>query len=547
MDIPDIPNIEETKNLYTTYKLQSENMELKLKEYNEYIRNLEEYEEKIEEKKSLESSIEEIDRSIQDKENYKKDIIRLRTIDVESLRNELEDLQKEKLEISVKAEKYSSYIKSKENLENYINDLQYKISKIKIENIEDCKFNESDIETYDNKKSEILKTINSQDLEYQLMRGGICPTCGQEKKSTMGITVEELNKKRDNSQKQLEEINNKISEIKREIKDYNTKLSNIESIKLNKSNLEKSIEKYMESLNNLEIIEKPNSNLEDIDSKISEIKETISSYESKKKKSDEIKEFNQKIESDISNLLTKKEMNEKALSNFSSLSKPKVVDKIDDIKYNDILSKVKDCEKEINIYEQKLEEKERIEKHNKEIRKQKEENNKKITSISKDIESKEHKITVLKELRSHVSKGFTSFLIDKGSEFIKEKMNEFFFNAYGRYEITYENDNKGISFYYKDFDDEVHSEVNMASGYEQQVLSVAFRNALCHIQKLGLFFVDEIDSNSSGEKSVELYKTIFDQPMFENIICITHSEDAKEYIQQLPDSQVVSIEKGKLK
>ena len=69
-------------------------------------------------------------------------------------------------------------------------------------------------------------------------------------------------------------------------------------------------------------------------------------------------------------------------------------------------------------------------------------------------------------------------------------MNEVFSKAYGKYNITLTKDGKGIDFFYSDGKNKLTS-VNMASGFEKQLLSVSFRLALSYLQNLGIFVFDE--------------------------------------------------------
>ena len=118
-------------------------------------------------------------------------------------------------------------------------------------------------------------------------------------------------------------------------------------------------------------------------------------------------------------------------------------------------------------------------------------------------------------------------------------MTELFQTSYGRYSTSLQKDSSGVNFYYTG-EKEIFSPVSMASGYEKQLLSITFRLALASLHQLGIFIFDEIDSDSDEENSLRLYKTIMNQK-FDQIFIITHKENTKEYLSNLPDCKIFEM------
>ena len=68
--------------------------------------------------------------------------------------------------------------------------------------------------------------------------------------------------------------------------------------------------------------------------------------------------------------------------------------------------------------------------------------------------------------------------------------------------------------------------------------------ALSSLQDLGLFIVDEVDSNASTEKSLALYENLLNEESIGQFFIITHNDETKEFIGNQQGSKIFTIEKG---
>jgi len=124
-------------------------------------------------------------------------------------------------------------------------------------------------------------------------------------------------------------------------------------------------------------------------------------------------------------------------------------------------------------------------------------------------------------------------------------MNLFFQKAYSKYTITFQQSKRSLDFFYG-YQDMIQAPVEMASGYEKEVLSIAFRVALSSLQNLGLMSLDEIDSFASDEKSMKLFNTLFNESNIEQFFVITHNESSKEMIRNEYNVSAYELNEGKL-
>jgi hypothetical protein len=59
--------------------------------------------------------------------------------------------------------------------------------------------------------------------------------------------------------------------------------------------------------------------------------------------------------------------------------------------------------------------------------------------------------------------------------------------------------------------------------------------------------LDEVDSDGSGDKSMQLYDAIINNMTDTQFFCITHSEDTKEMLLQQNGSKEFKIVEGEIK
>ena len=86
----------------------------------------------------------------------------------------------------------------------------------------------------------------------------------------------------------------------------------------------------------------------------------------------------------------------------------------------------------------------------------------------------------------------------------------------------------------------------MASGMERAVLAIAFRVALSSLNNLGLMILDEIDSDGSNERSMQLYEALLENVGSHQLFVITHCEETKEWLLQQNGSKEFNVINGKI-
>jgi DNA repair exonuclease SbcCD ATPase subunit len=495
LDVPELIDIEYIKNEFQLLEKYKEVYELKNKFYEKYLVEKTEYDKAykiIEENQEFilkyYASLDELDKS-QIEYNH--------TESEEELREQLSKYETEKLNQEHKTEKINSittYIdRHQKNIDKYNKDLEKYI----LRRIQECSTTKEDIVKQEQLVLDFEIKQSKYKEELKLARQGKCPTCGKD----YIVDIDKLQKEfEDNSQNMLMH-RAQLTLLKNQLDNYNKEINEQETIKIQRQNIitmiqseQAIIEKYKEELKGV-IPQEENTFLIDYDSLLKDIKDKL---ENRRR----VQLYNVQISNQIRELENKIKVSQSLIDQYKDIKRPEEIEKpnmYDKEKY-DILNK------EIIIHEQKVKEKERIEKYNEDIKIEQSKDQIKIKELSTIIDSVSYQIQILKESRQVLDKEFSAYLIDKGASFIKEKMNDFFQRAYGRYEITFNQDKNSIDFFYGD--EGSVSPVGMASGFERSLLAIAFRIALASLQNLGLIIFDEVDSDASVDKSLSLYETL---------------------------------------
>jgi len=233
--------------------------------------------------------------------------------------------------------------------------------------------------------------------------------------------------------------------------------------------------------------------------------------------------LNNKLVNDLKEIQYKIDLEKNTLNN-QIVEKPNEVNKpieFDNSEYIQISNKINEQENAIKDYDQIIE-------YNKWVKETEITNNKKINENQKQLDELRNTVSIKDKTKKIIEKDFSSWLIEKGSVFIQEKMNQFFLKSYGKFTIDLKQDAKSIDFYYSENGSDFLN-VALASGYEISALSTAFRVALCSLQNINIFILDEVDSFSSNDNSLKLYNAIL-QENFEQIMAITHYDETRDLL-----------------
>lgn len=523
----DLPNIEQIK-----YDLQEQESEKEKKEKNDRLKQeyeilLSEYSKKLTRKEELESLIESIRSKINSfpREEYKEsEYLKLR----EENWTQETNLKNYKHSLVL----FSNYQKQKETLLS-------KLLKLETEkkNIEFVKIPEL---SFDNESVEIdQETLNSLQLKFKevenhlkLIEQGKCPTCGQSFENT---SLKDLVLEKNNLQTEIDGFKKAISEKQLQLKE-NEKL--VRYNQLEKSKLDSLTKQIVElnyefnELNDLQQVSKPEEILIDasLPMKVKELEEQKLRFEEYEKN---ISTFNKKLieyESELKNITLIEQPIKPNLTRSS----------YDEVEH-------KRLQKEVNIYEQKVSELNRIKTNNEKIENDKKENQNLIKEKDLIYYNIQEEIRILEQSKTLLDKQYSSYVIEKGTSYVEKQMNIFFQKCYPKYEVFFRQteNKKSIDFFYTNGENERIYSASLCSGFEKQLLAMSFRVALASITKVGFIILDEIDSDASEYNSINLYSNLLDSNLFNQVICITHKEETKSVLMNNYSAKLIEMESVK--
>lgn len=409
-------------------------------------------------------------------------------------------------------DRISSQTVTKSNLEVQVIDLKNS----RVDEIIPSASKEQVVELSDEIKK-LTFEISSLDKEIKSLKDRKCPynfNCEKLK----DVSVETYEKEKEDKQKEVIRLQGILEVKSKQWVDYekavkvNKELESTLSLMIKDiETLDKSIFELNETHSNIVI------QTEDFDKTITDLKYQIVTIEDT---------YSQKIESEISDV--KKEIDNRSVrSEFSKKSE------------------YESLKNQIIIYDTKVKELERIKTHNAELETKQNLNNRYIRTKENTVDAIRNRLVVLDKTKDVIDKDFSSYIISKGAEVIKTKMNNFFQRAYGRYFITFEQDKSSIDFYYSDGENKLTSTL-LASGHEKSVLAMANRLALCSLHDLGILICDEIDNMASDDMSVKLYNTLLNEEHINQFIVISHCELTKEMLSLRNDCSTFIINSGEV-
>ena len=495
-ELPDISELSKTLQLQETYKKVTEkNKQLQ----STYDMELSVYKKELDKQNQIKKELEE-------KENQLSSISS-KDFD-ETLYSNLLAQKKEYefqlLEYEQKKKNRSNYLIKLQQLEFKQKSLQEKINAVKLYRLSTLEYDENDLKIINENIQNLSVKLKQLRSHEKLAREGKCPSCGQDFKH---------------------DLNSLLLEIDTVKAEYDTFVSEYE---MKKSSLDDYVKKNLENSKNREIIKVYKSDLVNVTDEINSLVEVVepenlqidelflknlTSLEKEKGEYEKNKQLIDFLKKQIDGLKFE-------ISRFTELKKPIEPSYEKEMFDETIYLSVK---KELNIYEERKSRSLFVENHNKKVREE-EENHK--TSI-KDKEIIYYnligEISILEESRTILDKQFSSYLIEKGTEYVEFQMNNFFQRCYSRYTVYFRQteSKNSIDFFYTDKVGKIVS-ASLCSGFEKQLLSIAFRVALASITGLGFLVLDEIDSDASEENSIKLYSNLIHSSLFSQIVCISH-------------------------
>ena len=367
------------------------------------------------------------------------------------------------------------------------------------------------------------KTNNSNFISYQsslvslqererLHKAGKCPTCGtptdfianenNEEKIAQVTRSISISKARD------EEIDKEINELQDKVNlatsNSNSQKVKIESAKQLKAQAEKRIESIKAEIDNTTI--------------------DVSDYQL-------IIDLKTKEKTEKSENLTKLQA---IYDSFAETEKQKKVYDDAIASFNDIFLK--------NSW---------IETENKKVRDDIVATNKKIDEIKALNVQYSQQQGYYKEARKVLDTDLPNYLIVKTCARIEQEMNSIIKIVFPTMDLKLFQSKKGVEFYYKkDNPADTSKKENllnavMASGFESQLLSVAFKVALCKAYNLSFAILDEVDAFASDSSSEKIFTSLIDSKVFDQMFIITHKASTREVIKAIaPNCSAYHVEKG---
>ena len=168
------------------------------------------------------------------------------------------------------------------------------------------------------------------------------------------------------------------------------------------------------------------------------------------------------------------------------------------------------------------------------------ENEKNRQDVQEQLNEIAELIRIVETSKIVLKREFPSFVISKLVKNLEMYMNDFLLQTYaGRYKVSLKESKDALLIVYGPKD----ADVKLASGYEKQVFSSAYRYAKELIQGFGMAILDEVDSAASDENSQLFYKTLAELP-YEQIIVISHKEETRTLLEKDFGAEVIEFSFG---
>lgn len=464
--------------------------------------------------------------------------------------------------------------KLKEDLEKCTNSIKEKDNKIRqlhedllsIQQIEKYNLLKTDIEKHNLKdlKSQIEEATSKQTLlenETQLnlqalqvlksMELGVCPNCGQK-------TTDILNHLPENAE-EIKSIFKKYStkeNIEEHIKELKIENNELNIQKINLKNWFDETSKKQEELNSLNINEAAfvkfkNVNVKSLMEEIDKVTKDGYLQEALKKNSmlelENLKEP-QKIsttEKDIEGI--RKSLLEEIKEIEQQDKKIIVVDT------QTLFNTKKDLETQRNEYNALILQYENIINNNKQIEvlnKQslldKENNEKELNNLRIELQHIDIEIKQLKNVKKILSEDLPNYITVEVCNKLTSYLNDFIHNIFPNMFVSISQTKRGVVFKYY-FEKHTPASIKLLSGFEKQLLSIAWKVVISNLYNVDILFLDEADSFGSEDYSYLMYKKLIELNLFNQLFFISHSADMLQRIKEEYDVTTFEFcEKGEI-
>ncbi len=365
----------------------------------------------------------------------------------------------------------------------------------------------SEITNLENKRSEVIADLATAKAELasiqkhiSLINKGKCPECGHEFTSSDKDTYE----------KQLNEANQKIESLTATQNELFAKISSQK-----------------------DLYSKTSSDVSNITNEVNLLNNKLSNIQQSKPKLEEQVSY---LESAAVAELTQKKTELSSLESTEASIKLEQENLAKDLKVYETLNvDLRNAQQQINILSQQALNRNNIINQNNniltEIQNLESASNEQISlveNLHRDEAVDKEVATLLDELRDYA--------VIKACDKLEAKLNSFVKIIFPTMFIRLYQNKSGVEFFYDtsgkpNLKKEDLSNAKMASGFEKAALSIAFKVAVCKAYKLPFAFFDEADEKGSEINSANLFRSLLNSNVFEQVFIISQKSIVRETIQ----------------
>jgi DNA repair exonuclease SbcCD ATPase subunit len=534
-DVPVLPNIDEykvklsqleaVKEKYDNYESFLKTYAIELKNYNSYIDNLQRL--KKEEKEIL-ATLE----SLKTKEvSFDSEILDSKNLELSKLELQIQANNKSKESYDKKVEAISKLVKESKELHLAIASLviEDKISETII--LDD----KAKLDALKEENTKIKITCDSLRKSIKLHEQGKCPECGQDAPHVDIQNIKNTLVKLEDELKNLPDI---INDLAGKIKENEEKNKVTDSNLNTKKNLSEKLERLTIDISNSQ------GELDSLSYTPLDV-DYLKTVESLKKEINTLKEEKKLKESYDTDLKDASLSLQSIVKNIASLVvveeplEPRKPKEDFDIKEYD------NTKKEVNIYEEKVAQRDSIIKENEQIALEEENHDIRLKKIKEEIESSEIDLTEIELARNIGDKQLSPWLLERSTTNLITILNHYFQKIFPQYEIIFKQVGKDTEFYYMHKEIQFPAKIELASGFQKQAMALALRASLTLLSGTNIFLGDEIDSDAKPHNAIKLYDTLA-KCNFDQYFCITQKDETVEHLKNNYGAKIFYIEKGKI-
>lgn len=399
----------------------------------------------------------------------------------------------------------------------------------------DFNTNQENVNVFSTEFDKLVSEANDMTEGLRVLKAveaGICPTCHQP--TTDLCNLEEYNYLKPYTSRGLQQLNQDLIDQKVKIegvKNHLNEASNFAAI--NKSKME-TVAKYKELPKELEDVK-----VEDLKSKLDEMTTKNEGINKELKVArEELSKIEgmesaltvpvaprinvEAIETRIKELDVKEaEVNSKLEGIKKELSNKKSVEELEaEIKKIDFSAE----EAKVKKYDEvEAQNKSTIE-FNKKIEESEKQSKVKISEFEKELDTVSDDIKTCDEARVVIGKDLLNFITLKTCKKLENELNNFFNVIFPNLVVELKQKGKGVQFFYGKKNLKKRSDIRNTSGFEKQLLSIAWKVALSKAYGLSILFLDEADAYSSDANSKKLYSKLISIGLFDQIFIITQDK-----------------------